>query len=86
VKRWYSHGIGQARDALIFVYGRCKMIRKVKISDDFYIEVKVEPIGDEHIISIDGVEWVRTNNYVHATVLFNMIADHITEYMHYEKK
>ena len=62
------------------------MIRKVKISDDFYIEVKVEPIGDEHIISIDGVEWVRTDNYVHATVLFNMIADHITEYMHYEKK
>ena len=62
------------------------MIRKVKISDGFYIEVKVEPIGDEHIISIDGVEWVRTDNYVHATVLFNMIADHITEYMHYEKK
>jgi hypothetical protein len=62
------------------------MIRKVKISDGFYIEVKVEPVEDEHIISIDGVEWVRTDNYVHATVLFNMIADHITEYMHYEKK
>lgn len=47
------------------------------------IPVKVEQVGDEHIISIDGVEWVRTKNKMHATVLFEMIVDHITEYMSY---
>ena len=36
-------------------------------------------------IDIDGVEWCSTNNQVHATVLFNLMKDHITEYMHYEK-
>jgi hypothetical protein len=50
------------------------------------ITVRVEQIGEEHVITIDGVEWVRTGNYVHATVLYNMISDHITEYMHYESK
>lgn len=49
------------------------------------ITVRVEQINDEHVITIDGVEWVRTENQVHATVLFHMIADHITEYMTYKK-
>lgn len=50
------------------------------------IPVKVFGEGDEHVITVDGVEWVRTKNQMHATVLFNMMADHITEYMNYEKK
>lgn len=41
--------------------------------------------GTVFVVAIDGVEWVITENRVHATVLFNMICDHITEYMHYEK-
>lgn len=49
------------------------------------IPVRVEMIDGEHIITIDGVEWARTDNQVHATVLFHMIADHITEYMTYKK-
>lgn len=49
------------------------------------IPVRVELIDEEHIITIDGVEWVRTDNQVHATVLFNMIIDHITEYVSYRK-
>lgn len=43
--------------------------------------------GEEiFIIDIDGVEWVVTDNRVHATIMFNMFAEHITEYMHYEKR
>lgn len=48
------------------------------------IPVSAEVSGDEHIIKIDGVEWVRTTNYIHASVMFNMICNHITEYMNYE--
>lgn len=48
------------------------------------IPVEVEEIDGEHIITVDSVVWVRTENYMHAAVLFNLIADHITEYMNYE--
>ena len=50
------------------------------------ISVEVDEVDGEHIIWIDGVEWVRTENRVHAAVLFNMICDHIGEYMNYAKK
>lgn len=50
------------------------------------IPVHLNIENDTFIVDIDGVEWVRTDNNVHATILYNMIADHITEYMHYEKK
>jgi hypothetical protein len=49
------------------------------------IPVSVDEENGTHVIKIDGVEWVRTDNYMHATVLFNMISEHITEYVHYEK-
>lgn len=49
------------------------------------IPVSVDEENGTHVIKIDGVEWVRTENYMHATVLFNMISEHITEYVHYEK-
>jgi len=40
--------------------------------------------GKYYTISIDGVEWVTVESQMHAVVLFNMMKDHITEYMHYE--
>lgn len=49
------------------------------------IPIVVELVEGEHIISVDGVEWLRTANMTHAAVLFNMMAEHLTEYMHYEK-
>ena len=61
------------------------MERNVEINGTNII-VKVDEVDGEHIIWIDGVEWVRTTNYVHAAVLFNMIADHITEYVNYQPK
>lgn len=49
------------------------------------VPIKVEEIDGEHIITIDGIEWVRTTNMVHAAVLFNMMHDHITDYIQYDK-
>lgn len=59
------------------------MEKMIEIANGKQIPVKVWEEDGEHIIAIDGVEWVRTDNRVHAAVLFNMIADHITEYMTY---
>ncbi len=42
--------------------------------------------GEFYFIEIDGIEWVAVDNQMHATVLFNMMKDHITEYVHYEKQ
>ncbi len=38
------------------------------------------------IIDIDGVEWLTTENEIHAAVIFEMMKDHITEYMNYKMK
>lgn len=62
----------------------------IKVRDGFElpIELVVEEIdGDtEYTIYIDGVFWTILYNEVHAVVLFEMMKDHITEYMHYEKR
>lgn len=60
------------------------MGRKIKVNG-VEITVEVDEIDGEHIVWIDGVEWVRTKNRVHAAVLYNMICDHIGEYVNYEK-
>lgn len=39
-----------------------------------------------YTVSVDGVEWVKTSNMVHSVVMFEMMKDHITEYMHYEAR
>ncbi len=36
-------------------------------------------------INIDGVEWLYTENKTHAVVMFEMMKDHITDYMNYKK-
>lgn len=50
------------------------------------IPITVHEEDGLHIIDIDGVKWVETPNQMHAAVLFNMLADHVTEYMQYETK
>jgi hypothetical protein len=59
------------------------MKRQVKVPGG---EITVEVIGENgaHMIYVDDVLWVVTDNQVHAAVMFHMIADHITEYMNYE--
>lgn len=41
--------------------------------------------GIFYTIEIDGVEWIEIDNRTHAIVMFEMMKDHITDYMHYEK-
>ena len=50
------------------------------------IPISISETDEGFVIDIDGVKWCKTENRVHASVLFNMMAEHITEYMHYEKK
>jgi hypothetical protein len=47
------------------------------------IPITLSSEGDEFAIDIDGVEWVRVKNKVHAVVLFEMMKDNITDYMNY---
>lgn len=62
---------------------------KIKVYDGFEIPITLEGEeidGDmEFTIYIDNVYWVTLENQVHAVVLFELMKDHITEYMHYEK-
>lgn len=41
--------------------------------------------GVFYTIEIDGVEWLASVNRTHAVVLFEMMKDHIADYMHYAK-
>lgn len=59
--------------------------RDIKINGGT-IPITVHEENGLHIIEIDGVKWVETPNQMHATVLFNMLADHVTEYMQYKIK
>lgn len=35
-------------------------------------------------VDVDGVNWFEVDNRTHAAVLFRLMADHLTDYMHYE--
>lgn len=59
--------------------------REIVIDKGFVLPIEVHEEDGEHIISVDGVEWCRTGNQMHAAVLFNMMAEHLTEYMTYAK-
>ncbi len=41
--------------------------------------------GEFFAIEIDGVEWLTTENQTHAIVLFELMKDHITDYMNYRR-
>lgn len=41
--------------------------------------------GIFYTIEIDGVEWIEIDNRTHAIVMFEMMKDHITDYMNYTK-
>ncbi len=59
--------------------------RDIKINGGT-IPITVHEENGLHIIEIDGVKWVETPNQMHAAVLCNMLADHVTEYMQYKIK
>lgn len=62
------------------------VISKENDSISVNLSMEIEDGEEMFVIDIDGVEWVVTDNRVHATIMFNMFAEHITEYIHYEKR
>lgn len=36
-------------------------------------------------VTIDNVLWLKTEQLHHAAIIFRLLADHVTEYMTYEK-
>ncbi len=59
--------------------------REVKINElGDTIKIEVKEIDGLHTIFVDGVKWVEMDNMMHAAVIYNMLADHITEYMNFE--
>ncbi len=60
------------------------MVKQINI-DGGTIPIEVKEEKGVHIITVDGVEWVRTESYLHSTILYNMMCDHLTDYMNYKK-
>lgn len=49
------------------------------------IEIKLlQDEDDIYYITIDGVEWCDTEAEHHALILFELLRDHVTEYMTYK--
>ena len=38
---------------------------------------------EKFYIRIDGINWIETENQMHAVVLYEMMKDNITKYMNY---
>lgn len=60
-------------------------IEDIEVKQDFVIKIALMQDKDVYIIAIDGVEWLQTQNEMHAVCLFTMMKEHILEYMHYEQ-
>ena len=68
-------------------------MRDIEKTESLAIEGGIIPINlyrreDDNLkvwgVDVDGVEWFETENPMHAAVLYNMMVDHLTQYMHYE--
>ena len=60
------------------------MVKQINI-DGGTIPIEVREENGTHIITVDGVEWLRSDSYMHSTILFNLMSEHLTEYMQYKK-
>lgn len=62
----------------------------IKINEGFEIPIALladkDQNGDFYYVCVDGVPWLYADNRVHAVVLFEMMKEHLTEYVHYEQK
>lgn len=42
---------------------------------------------ENYTINIDGIDWITNeDNMIHATILYHLLKEHITEYMHYQPR
>ena len=48
-------------------------------------QIPIDLIKDNKVFSveIDGVQWFTSDNLMHASILFEMLCKHVTEYMRY---
>ena len=61
-----------------------EIVRNEKVDGvGFDLPITLEKEGETYIVSIDGVEWVRTDNQMHATVMFHMMRENIADYVTY---
>ena len=62
----------------------------IKVKEGFEIPIALladkDQNGDFFYVRVDGVPWLYADNRVHAVVLFEMMKEHLTEYVHYEPK
>lgn len=49
------------------------------------IPITLSQLNNTYIVAIDGVTWLETENQTHAVIIFEMLKDHVTEYMNYRK-
>lgn len=47
--------------------------------------VTLEQIDDMFIVSIDGVKWAECESQIQAYVIYEMLADHVIEYVLFPK-
>lgn len=50
------------------------------------ITLELEEDTGVYTVAIDGVAWIDTEVQHHAVVMFHMLKDHVSEYMHYEQR
>lgn len=54
---------------------------------DLPIELEETIINEEdsyHIVLIDNVEWFTSHSKMHAIILYELLKDHVTDFMHYQ--
>ena len=45
-----------------------------------------DPNGEYFLIEVDEVRWLYSDSKIHAIVLFEMMKDHLREYVGYKKR
>lgn len=54
---------------------------------DLPIELEETIINEEdsyYIVLIDNVEWFTSHSKMHAIILYELLKDHVTDFMHYQ--
>ena len=49
------------------------------------IPVKYEEIDGLHFVSVNDELWATSENDLYAQVIFNLIANHVTDYLEFKK-
>lgn len=50
----------------------------------YALKEEAAPEGVIYSAYIDGVQWYDTTSSMHGMILYKLLKDHVTEFMHYE--